>query len=102
MIYSEKKIFKVKGPQKHNWDVGQFYYQSCLNLLDELTTGPSKKTKTDVDDADNNFISNIIECFVYSHQTNLEDLTKCELYEKLEFVEFLEFICRVAISYGKD
>lgn len=46
-------------------------------------------------------IKNTRECFTYSKQTNLSDLAKPEFYRHLQWVEFLEFICRASFSYAR-
>ena len=51
---------------------------------------------------ENNFIVDLRECFIFSKQTNLEDLRNPGYYNYLEWVEFLEFMCRVAMAYAKQ
>ena len=38
-------------------------------------------------------------CFVFSMMTNLKDLEEQDVYQRLSYVEFLEMICRVSMSY---
>ena len=61
---------------------------SAVNLVEGLTD-------------EDNFILDTRQCFVYSHQTNIDDLVESQRYLSLEWIEFLEFVCRVAVSYGQ-
>ena len=66
-----------------------FSYESAQKLINSISA-----TKTDPE-----FISDLRHCFVVSKMTNLEDLSHSEKYECLLYVEFLECLCRVSISY---
>jgi len=38
---------------------------------------------------------------VYSKQTNYYDLSESNYYFSLQFIEFIEFICRFSIAYSE-
>lgn len=43
----------------------------------------------------------IQECFIFSQMTVLNEHVTLKRYEHIEFVEWLDFICRIAIKYHK-
>ena len=89
MIFTEKSIYFNRT--EDGFYPGHFSYTSAINLVDQL-----RITEPGVD-----IHLQLRENFIRSKQTNINDSQK-EFYTYLEFMEFLEFVCRTAISYGKQ
>lgn len=45
------------------------------------------------------YIPDVAKCFVYSKMTNLKDSSEPKKYFSLEYVEFLEMLCRIAYMH---
>ena len=67
---------------------GSFTHTSASNMVDNLS-----------DQIDLGL--NLYDDFIRSKQTNLKDLDNPNYYKNLEFVEYLELICRIALRYGR-
>jgi len=88
MLFVEKKIYFQSDSNQYR---GLFNYTSAVNLVEDLKVAEGIDLKKE-----------LWENFIRSKQTNLNDLTNSRYYFYLEWVEFLEFICRIGLTYGKQ
>ena len=72
----------------------KFSLESALVLLSPLSATPKNPTE--------HCYQLLFKSFVFSKQTNYLDLKECHRYESLQFIEFLEFLCRFTITYFED
>lgn len=87
-LFNEKKIKK------------KFTYNSALKLF--KTCIPADKLEQGEDGQPGGSLVHVKKCFVFSKMTNILDNQKPQKYLSLEYVEFLEMICRFSVCFVQD